>query len=225
MAEDILARAAGFDRHWRRCLDLGAHDGRLARRLRADTVLTCDCTSAFRPDIVAEEDRLPFANAAFDLIVSAGSLDTVNDLPGALVQLRRALVPGGVLLASFVGGASFAALRSQLSGAVVAATGTAQPLLHPMIDAREAPALLQRAGFAEPVVDVHQTVVRYRDVAAMLRDVRSMGASNILDLRSRRPLTRVVYGALLSAMETLRDLEHRIPVDVELITLTGKAPA
>jgi NADH dehydrogenase [ubiquinone] 1 alpha subcomplex assembly factor 5 len=208
-----------------RALDLGAHDGALRRLLPAEELVAADAGFRFAraaAGVMCDEDRLPFADASFDAVVSAGSLHGVNDLPGALVQVRRLLRPGGVFLANFVGGASLAALRSRLVEAEEAVCGGVSPRLLPMVDAREAPSLLQRAGFAAPVVDVVALAVRYPSARAMLDDLRGTGECNILAARSRRPLSRTLAAALLAAAEAVPDSDGRYPVDLEIVTLTGR---
>ena len=231
MAADLAARAAGFERRWRRVLDLGAHDGRAGRLIPAETLVEADSALAFARGcsedrglaVVCDEDRLPFADSAFDLILSAGSLQGVNDLPGALIQARRALRPGGLFLAAFVGGASLHELRHALIEAELLSDKGVAPRMLPMVDAREAPGLLQRAGFINPVVDVAAVMLRFRDPRALLRDVRGMGEGNILAERSRTPLMRAARERMVDAVEILRDGEGRIVLSLELITLTGHA--
>ena len=225
-ADELAARAASFERRWERILDLGAHDGSAGARVQGDLLVSTDASFRFarglERGVVCDEDRLPFTDSSFDLVLSALSLHSVNDLPGALVQIRRILRPGGVFLACFVGGASFAPLRHALIEAELAEGGGAAPRLLPMVDPREAPGLMQRAGFGDPVVDVTERTVRYREAAGMLRDIRGMGEGNILRERSRTPLTRERAEAVMRAVDGLRDGEDRIPLTLELITLTGR---
>ncbi len=227
IAEELAARAASFERRWPRILDLGAHDGTAGTLIPGDHVIFTDTAIRFarahgRKGVVCDEDRLPFADSSFDLILSAVSLSTVNDLPGALVQIRRALRPGGVFLAGFVGGASLAGVRHAMIEAELGAGGGAAARIHPMIDAREAPALLQRAGFANPVVDTQTRTVRYGSPASMLRDVRGMGESNILETRGRKPLARGTVRILSDAVSRLSDPDGRIPAELELVFMTGR---
>ncbi|MBV7257829.1 methyltransferase domain-containing protein [Pacificimonas sp. WHA3] len=225
MAGDLAARAAGFERRWSRVLDLGAHDGSASAMVPSEETIRCDCAAGFSPQVICDEDRLPFAAAQFDLVLSAGSLNGVNDLPGALVQIRQCLRPDGIFLASFVGGASLADQRQALIAADLAASDGASPRLHPMIDGREAPSLLQRAGFADPVVDIAETVVHYRDPLAMRRDLRGMGEGNYLRARARRPIGRTRLKAMTEHLETLRDDTGRIAAHLEIVTMTGRVPA
>lgn len=224
MAEDVADRLTG--RHFARLLDLGGHDGALARMIDADLRVVLEPGAAFAGaaapalPVVGDEDRLPFADASFDAVVSAGSLHSVNDLPGALILARRALLPGGWFVAAFVGGASFDAVRGTLVEAEAALTGRAAPRLLPSIDPAAAPGLLQRAGFADPVSEVHRLTVRYSSLLALAADVRGMGEGNIL--RRRSPLRRDVLAEAAARFAAAADADGRIAVPVDIITLTGR---
>ena len=224
MAEDVADRLA--DRHFARLLDLGGHDGRLARMIAADLRVVLEPGAAFAAaaapalPVVGDEDRLPFADASFDAVVSAASLHSVNDLPGALILARRALAPGGWFVAAFAGGATFDSVRQALVEAEAALTGRAAPRLLPSVDPAAAPGLLQRAGFADPVSEVHRLTVRYPDLLALLGDVRGMGEGNIL--RRRAPLRRDVLAEAARRFAQDADADGRISLAVEVITLTGR---
>lgn len=226
LCADLVERLGELGPSFARVLDLGAHDGRLAALLPESETVAADPGFRFARaarGVMCDEDRLPFAPGSFDAVLSAGSLHGVNDLPGALVQVRQVLKPGGVFLAAFVGGASLAELRARLLAAEMARYDGVSPRFLPMVDPREAPGLLQRAGFVEPVVDVHRQTVRYRGAAAMLADLRGMGESNVLHARSRRPLARVDAAAFHAAAEAVADGD-RHPVQLEIVTMTGRAP-
>src|SRR3974390_574414 len=128
--------------------------------------------------VAADEEALPFADASLDLVVSVLALQFVNDLPGTLIQIRRALKPDGLFMAALVGGESLAELRSAFAEAESEIEGGISPHVLPFADVRELGALLQRAGFALPVVDSERLVVRYRTVLDLMRDLRRMGATN-----------------------------------------------
>lgn len=224
MVDDLSARIAAFERRFATVLDLGSHSGAFGRA--GDLVVALDAGLAFAraaagPAVVADEDRLPFGDASFDLIVSAASLHGVNDLPGALIQARRALRPGGVFLAALFGGTSLAELRRDLLDAEAGLTGRAAARVSPMVDAVAAPGLLQRAGFADPVAEVDTLTVRYPDLFALLRDLRGMGEGNIL--RDRVPLRRDVLGDAAARFAGRADADGKVPVTVQLLTLTGRA--
>lgn len=224
MADEIVARVADFGRDFGRVLDLGCHDGRLGRRLGA--TVFADAGERFARTaggIVCDEDRLPFADASFDLVVSAGSLHGVNDLPGALVQIRRALAPGGLFLAAFVAGETLHEVRRALLEAEAEQRGGASPRVSPMVDVVEAAALLQRAGFAMPVADVDTVRVRYGDLFAAMAEIRAAGEANMLV--TRRPLRRDVLMNAAARFQTLADADGRVPVRVQILYMSGWAPA
>ena len=218
LVDELVARLADGPR-FARALDLGCHDGRLGRRLPADAVFACDAGFAFAfgaGGVVADEDRLPFAAGAFDLVASAGALHGVNDLPGALVQVARALAAGGVFVAAFPGGASLHALRLALFEAEEALAGGVSPRVHPTIDPREMAGLLTRAGLSDPVVDVEPLRLRYGDLAALVRDLRAGGETNVLRARGR-PMTRALAAAAAARFEAAADADGRVSVVLEII--------
>lgn len=170
-----------------------------------------DCTVSERDPADGFDQELPYLDAGFDLIVSLGVLDTANDLPGALIHLHRALAPGGLALASFIGAGSLPALRA----AMLAADGDRPaPRIHPAVDVRAGGQLLQRAGWSDPVVDSRQLSVRYSSLARLIADLRSQGLSNCL-ARPGPALTRAQHAQARDAfgsgtIETF-----------EILTLTG----
>jgi SAM-dependent methyltransferase len=223
MADEIVQRAADTGRDFARVLDLGCHDGRLGRRLGA--IAYADAGESFARaagGVVADEDRLPFADASFDLIVSAGSLHGVNDLPGALVQVRRALAPGGLFLAAFVAGESLAELRRAFLEAESELRGGVSPRTMPMVDVAEGAGLLQRAGFTMPVADVDTVQVRYADLFKAMAELRGAGEANILS--SRRPLRRDVLMAAAAKFQEGAGPDGRVAVRVQILHLAGWAP-
>jgi len=223
MADEIVARVDDMNRDFDRVLDLGCHDGRLGRRLRAAAF--ADAGTAFARTaggVACDEDRLPFADSSFDLIVSACSLHVVNDLPGALVQIRRALRPNGLFLAAFVAGESLYELRLALLEAEAAILGGASARIAPMVDVAEAAGLLQRAGFAMPVADVDTVYVRYGDLFAALADLRAMGEGNVL--AARRPLRREVLSMAAERFKAMAGPDGRVAVRVQILYLAGWAP-
>ena len=159
--------------------------------------------------VVADEEALPFADGALDLVVSALALQFVNDLPGTLIQICRALKPDGLLLAALVGGASLTELREFFAQAESEIEGGVSPRVAPFADVRELGALLQRAGFALPVVDSDRLTVRYATPLELMRDLRRMGATNVLQERRRTPLKR----ATLSARRTSTRSALPMPTD------------
>jgi SAM-dependent methyltransferase len=229
IVEGLLDRLASVKRDFTRVLDLGAADGSLGDALRARglQVVSADSGFAFARatgGVQCDEDRLPFADASFDLIVAAGGLDMVNDLPGALALIRRSLVPDGLFLGGFAGAGSLPRLREALLAADMAAGGGAAPRLHPQIDVRAAGDLLSRAGFALPVADSETLSVRYGDPLRLIADLRGMAATNILR-RASPPLGRAHVGALLARFAAAADADGRTTERIEIVYLTGWSPA
>ena len=220
LADGIAERLTGVSRNFARALDLG---NTMGTRLAAPLVVRCGLAATGPLAVVAGEDRLPFADASFDLVVSAGVLQGVGDLPGALTLARRVLLPDGLFVASFFGGATLGELRADLLAAEVALTGRAAARVHPMVDPREAGALLQRAGFALPVADLDTLTVRYDHLFALLADVRGTGDANALT--GRVPIRRDVLAEASQRFAARASSDGRIAVAVDIITLTGWAPS
>ncbi len=178
-----------------------------------------------RTDVMANEEALPLAPASIDLAVSAFSLHNVNDLPGALVQIRQALKPDGMLMACMAGGQTLHELRTVFARAEAEIIGGASPHVSPFADVRDMGGLLQRAGFALPVADAETITVRYGSMFGLMADLRAMGSTNILHQRSRKPLRRAVLlrAAALYA-ELFNDADGRVRATFDLIWLSGWAP-
>ena len=174
---------------------------------------------------IGDLERLPVADGRFDLAVSLLALQTVNDLPGALIQMRRALKPDGLLVAALIGGDSLTELRQSLTVAESEILGGASPRVAPFVDVRALGQLAQRAGLALPVVDLDRAIVRYPDMFALLADLRAMGGANALDARSRKPLRREVLGrAAALYAERFADPDGRLRATFDLVWLAGWAP-
>lgn len=226
MVEELLVRLATVNRRFEAALDLGAADGSLGARLPVDSVVSTDagfCFARNRRGVQCDEDRLPFADGCFDLVVSAGALHLVNDLPGALSLIRRILKPDGLFLAAFPGGASLARARTALITGDIEATGGAAPRIAPMVDVRAAGDLLGRAGFALPVVDVETVPVRYQGLLPLLHDIRGAGESGVL--ASRAGLGRFALAAAAAAFDATADADGRITETVEVIYVTAWSPS
>lgn len=170
---------------------------------------------------IFSEDALPFAPEAFDLSISILTLHGVDDLPGALAQIRRSLRPDGLFIGVLFGGETLGGIRRALIEAEAAASGGASPRVFPFADVRALGGLLQRAGFALPVADVDRVEIEYSSAVRLVADLRAIGETNALAARDRRPAGRAQAGALLSAMETALS---RAPALFEIVTLTGWAP-
>ena len=173
----------------------------------------------------AGSEKLPLQPESLDLVVSALALQFVNDLPGVLAQIRRALRPDGLLLAAMIGGDTLIELRQSFAAAEAECEGGVSPRVAPFADLRDVGALLQRAGFALPVTDVDRIVVRYDNAFALMQDLRRMGATNILVERRRTPTRRAtllrmaqIYG------ERFADPDGRIRATFDVIWLSGWAP-
>ena len=216
-------------------VDLGCHDGRLAGHLSSrsgiEQLVQCDISQAMIAQakgayrVVADEEWLPFATGRLDLVISALSLHWVNDLPGALIQIRRALRPDGLFLAAIPGGDSLTELRQALVQAESELEGGISPRIAPFSDIRDLGALLQRAGFALPVIDSDTITVTYPDALALMRDLRGMGESNILRDRQRHFTRR---STLMAAAERYREMfgddNGRIPATFQILYLAGWSP-
>ncbi|HYI39595.1 MAG TPA: methyltransferase domain-containing protein [Allosphingosinicella sp.] len=226
IADEVIERLDFVKRDFRRALDLGCAGGYLTQRLRERglDVTSCDCGGAFARaagGVQGDEDRLPFADGAFDLIVSVGALDGVNDLPGALLLARRALKPDGLFLGAFAGAGSLPRLKRAMLAADEV-EGGASARVHPQIDVRAAGDLLTRAGFALPVVDSQPVDVRFRTLMDLVRDLRAMGATNVLAARSRRPLGRHALAAAIADFDSAGD---KTTERFEILHLLGWSPS
>src|SRR6476660_3137003 len=189
VAGDIADRLATVKRRFDLALDLGtpgeAVRAALARVGSVGTIVAAAAFPAGRagrvtPFVIADEEALPFGDATLDLVVSALALQFVNDLPGTLVQVRRALKPDGLLLAALVGGDTLTELRQAFATAEAEIEDGISPRVVPFSDVRDMGALLQRAGFALPVTDVDRVTARYASPLALMHDLRRMGATNPL---------------------------------------------
>jgi SAM-dependent methyltransferase len=177
------------------------------------------------PGAVGDEEMLPLGAGAIDLFVSTLMLQWTNDLPGALVQIRRSLRPGGLFLAAMTGGQTLAELREALYAAETEISGGASPRVIPTADTRELGALLQRAGFSQPVADRDVLTVRYDSVFGLFRDLQAMGATNVLAERERRPAGRKLFRRAAEIYaERFSDSDGRIRASFEIVWLTGWAP-
>ena len=244
-AHDFLLRAVASNlserlTDVRRCFATVLSMGRrglepmLTSRPGTDSVVNADLgLTAFQPGlssfigpcVVADEENLPFAGRCFDLVISLLSLHSVNDLPGALIQIRRILRPDGLFLAAMFGGETLCELRLALATAESAEEGGVSPRVAPFADVRDAGALLQRAGFALPVADSDTLTVKYDDALALMRDLRGMGESNSLSER-RRTFSRraTLFNAVADYQNRFADEAGRIPATFQILTMTAWAP-
>lgn len=234
--EDLADRLLVVQRSFTRIADLGTPTPLLARALatrwpdaqitRVAPTDTAERRTTSLPLVaVAGLEALPIAPRSFDLAVSALALQTIDDLPGALVQIRHALTPDGLFLGALVGGRSLHELRAVLTEAEVEVAGGASPRVAPFADVRDMGGLLQRAGFALPVADSEVVTVRYDHLFALMADLRAMGATNPLAARSRRPTRRAMFlrAAALYA-ERYADADGRIRATFEIVSVSGWGP-
>src|SRR5258708_23356458 len=200
-AEDLCDRLSAVLRRFELAVDLASPTDAVRRRLRGTGLVSniiaitdpANAGVAARDDdlkIIADPEALPLREDSLDLVVSALALQFVNDLPGAFVQVRRALKPDGLFLAALIGGDSLIELRQAFAAAEAELDGGAAPRVAPFADLRDMGALLQRAGFALPLTDVDRVVVRYSTPLALLLDLRGMGRTNPLTERRIVPLRR-----------------------------------
>jgi SAM-dependent methyltransferase len=233
VAGDLGERLAAVLRRFPLAADVGTPGDAVRRALagsgRVDVIVAANAAAARVANltlaVVADEEALPFRDGVLDLVVSALSLHLVNDLPGALIQIRRALKPDGLFLAALLGGDTLAELRQAFAVSESEIEGGVSPRVAPFADLRELGALLQRAGFALPVADVERLTVRYPSPLALMHDLRRMGATNALAERSRRPLRRATLKRMLEVYgERFADGDGRIRATFEIVWLSGWAP-
>jgi SAM-dependent methyltransferase len=235
VAERLLDRLDFLGPIFPAALDMGARNGalglKLAARPGAGLVVGAEPALSFLSRaaglrVAADPEFVPFRDASFDLIASVLALHWTADLPGALVQLRRTLKPGGLLLAAMLGGQTLVELRTALFEAELAEEGGVSPRVSPAIELSDAAGLLQRAGFAMPVADAETITVAYPDMLALMRDLRGMGETNALAQRRRGGLRRatLVRAAAIYA-ERFAETAGGIRATFEILFLTGRAPA
>jgi SAM-dependent methyltransferase len=246
--EQTCERLLEINREFSTVLELGSHNGLFARMLcenqdfaslRADiqTLFQTDLSHAMISDapgsaqggpfyrIVCDEERLPFSEPDLDLAISHLSLHNVNDLPGTLIQIRRALKPDGLFLGAFFGGDTLHELRQSLTQAESDIEGGASPRVAPFADLANVGALLQRAGFALPVIDVDKVTVTYQDLPKLMVDLRGMGQSNSLIQRRKEPLRRATLMRASQIYQSeFADEEGRIKATFEIVFAAGWAP-
>ena len=229
VADDLADRLSAVKRRFNFAADIASPSGLVAERLTAtgqvDRIVRLDRIAETDPDIVGDAEWLPFAPESLDLAVSGLALHWCDDLPGVLAQIRRALKPDGLFLAALLGGETLTELRQSLAAAEAELTDGASPRVAPFAELRALGALLQRAGFALPVIDSDRRTVRYGSALDLMRDLRAMGATNVLHERSRKPMTRALLMRAASIYaERFADADGRIRATFEVISLSGWAP-
>jgi NADH dehydrogenase [ubiquinone] 1 alpha subcomplex assembly factor 5 len=234
VGREIAERVAIMLRPFPLALDLGAYRGLLGRKVAelpsVGEMIYAESAEALaalcpRPALVCDEDLLPFKDGSLNLVVSGLALHRVNDLPGALIQIRRALAPDGLFMAALLGARSLIELRQALIEAEAETEGGASPRVAPFADVRDYGALLQRAGFALPVADADVLTVIYASPRDLMRQVRALGGGNVLLARSKAPLPR----RTLERAEAIYRERHatpdgRVRATFEFVFLSGWAP-
>ncbi|MTI18263.1 methyltransferase domain-containing protein [Rhodobacteraceae bacterium RKSG542] len=232
-AEEVADRLSLVTRQFDTGVDLGGHSGlvtevlqasgKVTNTIRAD-VLAADNASG-TPDLVCDDGALPFADQSIDLLVSTLQLHLLDDLPGSLVQIRRALKPDGLFLAGLFGSGTLKELRDSLLAAEMKLSGGVSPRVAPFADLRDMGALLQRAGFALPVVDSETITVRYDTLFDLMRDLQAMGAANPLSDRKKTLTSKtMLLEAAKHYAENFSDDDGRIRATFSFIWLSGWAP-
>jgi NADH dehydrogenase [ubiquinone] 1 alpha subcomplex assembly factor 5 len=234
VADRVADRLSDVRRSFALALDLGCHTGMLRAMLNGRggiaTLVHCDLSPGMAavapaPSVAGDEEALPFAAASFDLVLSVLSLHWVNDLPGALAQIRRALKPDGLFLAALLGGQTLKELRRALAEAEIGLEGGLSPRISPFVDVRDAGNLLQRAGFALPVADAETITVTYPNPLALIGDLRGMGEANVVVERRRHFSRRAtIVDTLARYRDHYGDEDGRVPATFEVIYLTAWAP-
>jgi SAM-dependent methyltransferase len=234
VARELVERLLVVKRSFHLAADIGTPGNTLRTIMRSQGIapdviavdpLALHTRGQERLSVAADEEALPFADGSLDLVVSALALQSVNDLPGVLAQIRRALKPDGLLLAALLGGETLTELRQSFAAAESEIDGGVSPRVAPFADVRDLGALLQRAGFALPVVDTDRLTVRYATAFDLMRDLRGMGATNALVERRRVPLKR---GTLLRMAgvyaDRFSDSDGRLRASFDIVWLSGWAP-
>lgn len=234
VAREIADRVGIVLRAFPRALDLGAYGGLLGRTIAelpsVEEVVYAESVFAYarrcpRPAVVCDEDVLPFKDAAFNLIVSGLALHRVNDLPGSLIQIRRALAPDGLFMAAALGTEALVELRECLMAAEEEIDGGVSPRVAPFADVRSYGALLQRAGFALPVADQEEITVTYASPRALMHEVRALGGGNVLMARSKRPLPRRVLARAEDLYRTrYGTADGKITATFQFVFMSGWGP-
>jgi len=231
LAERILDISKQFDL----ALDLGCHGGSFGKMLKMQGRISHLISADLSPDlmvphaegikVVADEEFLPFAPRSFDLIGNVLGLHWTNDLPGALVQIARALKPDGLFLGAMYGIESLSELKWSLTQAELEVKGGMSPRISPFTDVRDAGSLLQRAGFALPVTDVDVLTLKYPNAFALMQELRGMGEANAL-VERQKTLTgrKVLLRAAEIYQEKFADDDGLIPATFQVIYLAGWAP-
>jgi SAM-dependent methyltransferase len=233
-AQDVAERLEPILRNFSVAVDLSARTGAFREALaqsdaaqRVGLLIEADLSAAMLagregPRLVADEERLPFADRSLDLVVSTLALHWTNDVVGSLIQIRRALKPDSLFIGAFLGGVTLTELRQSLVAAEAEILGGAGSRVSPFADAADAASLLQRAGFAQPVADIDRVTVTYAHPLRLLADLRQMGETSVLAERHPRALTRTLLARTCEIYaERFGGADGRVPATFEILTITG----
>ncbi|MCK5424535.1 MAG: methyltransferase domain-containing protein [Emcibacter sp.] len=230
VADRLYDKYRDIKRDFNNILDLGCHDGALAKLLKDKFVINQDLSQKFLgachgARVQADEELLPYKPQSLDLVLSNLSLHWVNDLPGCLAQIKQALKPDGLFLCAMLGGETLTELRQSMMAAEVNIRGGISPRISPFVDVRDAGALLQRAGFALPVIDTDRITVTYENAFKLMQELRGMGEGNILSKRFRGLTSpRVMMEMAKIYQEKFIDHRDRINVTFDIIYMMGWSP-
>lgn len=237
VADRLVDRLADVTHRFPQALDLGCHGGEVAAMLAGrggiETLVQFDLSAGMcrraagngNPTVCGDEEALPFAVTSFDLVLSNLSLHWVNDLPGALAQIRHCLRPDGLFLAALLAGETLGELRAALVDAELVVKGGISPRVSPVADMRDLAGLLQRAGFALPVVDTDTITVTYADPFRLMQDLRGMAETNAVAARPRGFTSRdVLIETAARYRERHGDAQGRVPATFQVVYLTAWAP-
>ena len=236
VSEDMLETLSAINRHFDLSLDLGARGGVFGRMLAGSAVadkigllIEADLAPAMLPGhgarLALDEEALPFGDDSLNLIVSGLSLHTVNDLPGVLVQVLRALRPDGLFIGALFGGETLKELRACLMEAEIEIRGGYGPRIAPFAESPDLIDLMKRVGYAMPVVDCDRVSVSYEHPLRLLADLRRMGETNVLTERPRKGLNKAILTRMCELyIERFSDSEGRVTATFEIVTLSGWKP-
>lgn len=217
VAGEMAARLSAVLRAFELAADIGTPNAAMRRALSGKVGRIIE--------VALDVEAMPFSEASLDLAVSGLALQFVNDLPGVLVQIRRALKPDGLFMAALIGGETLTELRTAFAEAEAEIEGGASPRVAPFADLRDLGGLLQRAGFALPVTDVERLTVRYASPLELMHDLRRMGATNALTERRRQPLRRTTLRRMMEIYaDRYAGADGRIPATFEIVWMSGWAP-
>lgn len=230
VAARLYDKYRDIKRDFSRILDLGCHGGELAVLLKDKFIIRQDLSRNFLISgsgirVQADEELLPYQSESLDLVISNLSLHWVNDLPGCLAQIKQALKPDGLFLSAMLGGDTLTELRQCLMEAEMTISGGASPRISPFVDVRNAGSLLQRAGFALPVVDTDRITVTYDNAFKLMQELKNMGEGNILTKRTQGLTSpRIMMECAKIYHEKFADHRSRITVTFDIIYMMGWSP-